>query len=122
MPVMFRTCRVECAGESCCAMLRKVERLELADVVTQVREAVGRAGFPDRAAWLVAQERDLRSKDLGRQQAAIQQLHAVVLGMGGLHDIYYGSGQEQARVGRLIDLMWEATLLMSGRALSAFGC
>jgi hypothetical protein len=38
----------------------------------------------------------------------MEQLHAVIQGMGGLHDIYSGSAQEHARVGPLIHLMREA--------------
>jgi len=80
----------------------------LADVVTQIRQAVAAAGSADRAAWLVEREHALRSDDVEAQSAARTELSRVVLGMGGLTDLYYGSPAEQERVGQLIDEMWAA--------------
>lgn len=64
------------------------------------------AGHADRAAWLVEREHALRSDDVEAQIGARMELSRVVLGMGGLTDLYYGSPGEQQRVGQLIDEMW----------------
>jgi hypothetical protein len=80
----------------------------LADVVAQIREAVAGAGHADRAAWLEQREHALRSDDVEAQRAARIELSGVVLGMGGLTDMYYGSTADQQRVEELIDQMWAA--------------
>lgn len=76
-------------------------------MVAQIRLAVDRAGFPDRAAQLAVWEQGLRSGELEELQAARRQLRSVVHGMGGLLDIHYGSAEETLRVVGLIDLMWK---------------
>jgi len=85
-----------------------MESASLADVVAQIRQAVASAGHADRAAWLEERENALRSDDVEAQRAARIELSSVVLGMGGLTDIYYGSTAEQQRVEQLVDEMWAA--------------
>lgn len=80
----------------------------LADVVAQIRQAVASAGHADRAVWLEEREHALRTADVEAQRAARMELSRVVLGMGGLTDMHYGSAAEQQRVGQLIDEMWAA--------------
>jgi hypothetical protein len=85
-----------------------VDSASLADLVAQIRQAVASAGHADRAAWLEEREQALRSDDGDAQRAARTDLSGVVLGMGGLNDVYYGSSAEQRRVGQLVDEMWVA--------------
>lgn len=80
----------------------------LAKVVADIRHAVAGAGHADRAAWLEEREKALRSDDVEAQRTARLELSGVVLGMGGLTDMYYGSSGEQLRVERLIDQLWAA--------------
>jgi hypothetical protein len=85
-----------------------VGHLDLADVVAQIREAIARRGYPDRAEWLSERERTLRSGDTERVQTAIKELSGVVHGMGGLLDIYFASAEERRRITDLIDQLWAA--------------
>lgn len=80
----------------------------LAKIVAEIRQALASAGRADRAAWLEDREKALRSDDMQAQRTAWLELSGVVLGMGGLTDMYYGSPSEQRRVEQLIDQLWAA--------------
>ncbi len=85
-----------------------VDHLDLAEVV-QIREAVAREGYPDRAEWLGERERTLRFGDTERVQTASMELSGVVHGMGGLLDSYFAQAEERRRITDLIDQLWAAT-------------
>jgi hypothetical protein len=86
-----------------------VDRIDLADLVAQIREVVAREGYRDRAEWLGERERTLRSGDPESAQTATKELSVVVHGMGGLLDIYFASAEERRRMTDLIDQLWTAT-------------
>jgi len=86
-----------------------MDPLDLADLVAQIRNAVAREGYPDRAEWLVERERMLQSGDAERVQTAIKELSGVVHGMGGLLDIYVASAEERRHITDLVGRLWTAT-------------
>jgi hypothetical protein len=84
-----------------------VEPAALADVVSEIRDAIAQHGLADRADWLRSREEVLRMGDQAEVDRARRELSQVVHGMGGLLDIHWGSSND--RVHLLIDQLWEAT-------------
>ncbi|UQX88704.1 hypothetical protein M6D93_01570 [Jatrophihabitans telluris] len=61
----------------------------LTDVLTEIIDLLGQSGRPDKAAWLQERKLLLQRSDVtdDAREHVTTELHAVVLGMGGLMDL-----------------------------------
>ena len=89
---------------------------ELAGVVSAVREILEAFGHAQKAAWLAERERVLvAAESLDEVKSTVEELHSVVLGMGGLFDLPLAATSRadrdaaRARLDELADRLFELT-------------
>lgn len=89
---------------------------DLPQVVAAIRELLGAHGQESKAAWLEERERTLRAG--GSPEAiktTIEELHGIVLGMGGLFDLPLTKPSKEAaeaarvRLDELADRLYDMT-------------
>ncbi|MBA8808533.1 hypothetical protein [Promicromonospora sukumoe] len=80
---------------------------EIIDVVTSLVDLLGRHGNASGAAWLEQRASVLRHGSEHDRLSAVRDLHRIVLGMGGLMDIYLraGSADEDRRANAELDAL-----------------
>jgi hypothetical protein len=89
--------------------MRTVDDAGLAALVGPLRALLGANDHPDKADWLAARERDLRSGEPEQAATARAELRGIVHGMGGLIDLYLPSAMDRERLTVLTERIWEAT-------------
>lgn len=89
---------------------------DLPQVVAAIRELLEAYGHESRAAWLEEREQVLKAgASPERTETTIQELHAIVLGMGGLFDLPLTTPSKEAgvaardRLDELADRLFELT-------------
>lgn len=93
-----------------------MNRMELERVVAEIRAILHAHGQPDRSRWLAERELVLASADSREAvTATLNELHSVVLGMGGLFDLpltsslFATAGEARKRLDELADQLYEMT-------------
>lgn len=88
---------------------------ELEEILSSLIDLLGRFAKSDSVEWLESRRQHIKSEDRATRRKAVAELHKIVLGMGGLTDIYLRdpsptvTQEANAQLDILADRLYRAT-------------